>query len=101
MIAGFATHDVTTAVVPNGTERPRVIYDTIQPGQQFKGSLKAATATPTTTALEGVEAGFIVEEGEYRIDTAAATKQIVIDKVVEPFQSRLVVFRVKNANANS
>ena len=101
VIAGFATHDVKTAVVAASEQRPRVIYDTIQPGQQFKGTLSDVVATPTDTALEGTDAGFIVENGEYRVSPAAATKQLTIDKVVEPFSQRLVVFRVKAANANS
>lgn len=101
-IDGFAVHDATSvAGYASDAARPRLIYDTPQPGQQFKGSLKNATATPTDTALEGTTAGFIIEAGEYRIDTAAAVKQLVIDKVVEPFASRQVVFRVLIANANS
>lgn len=100
-IHGFATHDVKTGVVAASEVRPRVIYDTPQPGQQFKGTLSDAVTTPTNTALEGTDAGFIVEAGEFRISPAAATKQLTIDKVVEPFTSRLVVFRVKNANVNS
>ena len=99
-IVGFATHDVTTGVVPTNAQRPYLIYDAVQ-HQQFKGSLKDTQVTPTNGSLEGTDAGFVVENGEYRIDPAAATKQVIIDKVVEPYSNRLVVFRVKAANQNS
>lgn len=93
-ILGFAQHDITTdaarevalprsdvKVVADGSTAPHrgliVIVATAR--QQLRGELKAASGA-ATAALVGTTAGFIVESGYFKLDTAALTKQAKITK---------------------
>lgn len=79
-IYGFTTHATTTGAAV--TERDRVIVEPCHSDEyEFKGELKAGTAV--TAALVGSDAGFIIENGYFKIDPAAAVKQVRIVAIVE------------------
>lgn len=77
-LLGFATHAITTGATV--TDRDRLIVEPFTNESLIRGTVKNGT-TFTRAALVNTAAGFIVEGGEYRIDTAATVKQAVIVEI--------------------
>ncbi len=98
-LLGFAAHAITTGATT--TINDLLICECFTARGKVRGTVKNGTTFDKT--LIGLPAGFIVENGEVRIDTAATVKQAVIVDIVErgittdiPSDGKLVNIQIVN-----